>query len=172
MLADKAGLDFNKIRKITKDGYPRAESMPSAGFAAGPCLLKDTMQLLSFSRNNFSVGNSSMLVNEGLVLYLVDKLETKYNLKSKNVGLLGMAFKAECDDTRSSLSYKMKKFLSTKVKKLLCTDPFVKTDNDLTSLKKTIKESDILILCVPHKKYKKLNLKNKDLIDIWGYTNK
>ena len=35
MLADKAGLDFNKIRKITKDGYPRAESMPSAGFAAG-----------------------------------------------------------------------------------------------------------------------------------------
>ena len=48
----------------------------------------------------------------------------------------------------------------------------MKTDNDLTSLKKTIKESDILILCVPHKKYKKLNLKNKDLIDIWGYTNK
>ena len=109
MLADKAGLDFNKIRKITKDGYPRAESMPSAGFAAGPCLLKDTMQLLSFSRNNFSVGNSSMLVNEGLVLYLVDKLQSKYNLKSKNVGLLGMAFKAECDDTRSSLSYKLKK---------------------------------------------------------------
>ena len=74
MLADKAGLDFNKIRKITKDGYPRAESMPSAGFAAGPCLLKDTMQLLSFSRNNFSMGNSSMLVNEGLVLF-IDKLE-------------------------------------------------------------------------------------------------
>ena len=46
---NKAIMDFNKIRKITKEGYPRAESMPSAGFAAGPCLLKDTMQLLSFS---------------------------------------------------------------------------------------------------------------------------
>lgn len=172
MLADKVGLDFNKIRKVTKDGYPRAESMPSAGFAAGPCLLKDTMQLLSFSRNNFSMGNSSMLVNEGLVLYLVDKLQSKYRLKSKNVGLLGMAFKAECDDTRSSLSYKMKKFLSTKVKRLLCTDPFVKTDKSLSSLKKTIKESDILILCVPHKNYKKLNLKNKEVIDIWGFINK
>jgi UDP-N-acetyl-D-mannosaminuronic acid dehydrogenase len=169
MLADKAGLDFNKIRKITKDGYPRAESMPSAGFAAGPCLLKDTMQLLSFSRNNFSLGNSSMLVNEGLVLYLIDKLEKKYNLKTKKVGLLGMAFKAESDDTRSSLSYKMKKFLSTKVKKIICTDPFVKTDKNLSSLENTIKESDILILCVPHKKYKKLNIKNKEVIDIWGY---
>tara|TARA_B100002051_G_C16720627_1_gene632199 strand:- start:801 stop:1970 length:1170 start_codon:yes stop_codon:yes gene_type:complete len=169
MLADKAGLDFNKIRKITKDGYPRAESMPSAGFAAGPCLLKDTMQLLSFSRNNFSMGNSSMLVNEGLVLYLIDKLEKKYNLKTKKVGLLGMAFKAESDDTRSSLSYKMKKFLSTKVKKIICTDPFVKSDKNLSTLENTIKESDILILCVPHKKYKKLNLKNKEVIDIWGY---
>ena len=169
MLADKAGLDFNKIRKITKDGYPRAESMPSAGFAAGPCLLKDTMQLLSFSRNNFSLGNSSMLVNEGLVLYLIDKLEKKYNLKNKNVGLLGMAFKAESDDTRSSLSYKMKKFLSTKVKKIICTDPFVKTDKNLSSLENTIKESDILILCVPHKKYRKLNIKNKEIIDIWGH---
>ena len=172
MLADKAGLDFNKIRKITKDGYPRAESLPSAGFAAGPCLLKDTMQLLSFSRNNFSIGNSSMLVNEGLVLYLIDKLETKYNLKSKNVGLLGMAFKAECDDTRSSLSYKMKKILSAKVNKIYCTDPFVKTDKNLSSLDKTINNSNILIICVPHKKYKNLNLKNKEVIDIWGFIKK
>ena len=172
MLADKAGLEFNKIRKITKDGYPRAESLPSAGFAAGPCLLKDTMQLLSFSRNNFSIGNSSMLVNEGLVLYLIDKLETKYNLKSKNVGLLGMAFKAECDDTRSSLSYKMKKILSAKVNKIYCTDPFVKTDKNLSSLDKTINNSNILIICVPHKKYKNLNLKNKEGIDIWGFIKK
>ena len=172
MLADKANLDFNKIRKITKDGYPRAESMPSAGFAAGPCLLKDTMQLLSFSRNNFLIGNSSMLVNEGIVLYLIDKLEKKYNLRNKTVGLLGMAFKAECDDKRSSLSYKMKKILSTKVKKLYCTDPYVKTDKNLFSLNRTIKNSNILILCVPHKKYENLNLKNKELIDIWGFNKK
>ena len=172
MLADKANLDFNKIRKITKDGYPRAESMPSAGFAAGPCLLKDTMQLLSFSRNNFSIGNSSMLVNEGMVLYLIDKLEKKYNLKTKKIGLLGMAFKAECDDTRSSLSYKMKKFLSTKVNKLYCSDPYVKTDKNLSTLNDTIKNSDILIICVPHKKYKNLNLKSKEVIDIWGFVKK
>ena len=67
---------------------------------------------------------------------LIDKLESKYNLKSKNVGLLGMAFKADCDDTRSSLSYKMKKFLSTKVNKLYSTDPFVKTDKNLSNFRK------------------------------------
>ena len=56
-----------------------------------------------------------------------------------------------------------------KVKKIICTDPFVKTDKNLSSLENTIKESDVLILCVPHKKYKNLNIKNKEVIDIWGH---
>lgn len=172
MLADRAGLDFNRIRKITKEGYPRADGLPSAGFAAGPCLLKDTMQLLSISRNNFSIGNSSMLVNEGLVLYLIDKIEKKFDLKKKNIGLLGMAFKAECDDIRSSLSYKLKKFLIPKAKNVFCTDPYVKTDNKLVKLNYLLKKSDILILCVPHKKYQNLRVKHKELFDIWGFIKK
>ena len=45
--------------------------MPGAGFAAGPCLLKDTMQLAAFNNNNFMLGHASMMVNEGLPLYLV-----------------------------------------------------------------------------------------------------
>jgi UDP-N-acetyl-D-mannosaminuronic acid dehydrogenase len=167
MMTDRAGLNFNKIRQLTKDGYPRAQALPSSGFAAGPCLLKDTMQLLSYSRNNFSLGNSSMLVNEGLVLYLIDKIEKKYDLKKTTIGLLGMSFKAECDDTRSSLSYKMKKFLTPKAKKILCSDPYVKTDKNLSTLKTTISKSNVIIICAPHKIYKNLKVKKKEIINIW-----
>ena len=39
---------------------------PAPGFAAGPCLVKDTMQLAAFSHNHFVLGHSAMLVNEGL----------------------------------------------------------------------------------------------------------
>ena len=60
-------LILTKLEKLQKMVTQEQEAMPTAGFAAGPCLLKDTMQLLSFSRNNFSIGNSSMLVNEGMV---------------------------------------------------------------------------------------------------------
>jgi UDP-N-acetyl-D-mannosaminuronic acid dehydrogenase len=44
--------------------YPRARGIPSPGLAAGPCLFKDTMQLLAFAQNQFSLGNAAMLVNE------------------------------------------------------------------------------------------------------------
>ena len=171
MIANSAGLNFEKIRKITTDGYPRAGGMPSAGFAAGPCLFKDTMQLMASNQNNFNLGINSMLVNEGLVLYLIKKLSTDYNLSKKNVGILGMAFKSECDDTRSSLSYKLKNNLNRFCKNVFCSDPYVTEDKDLYDLKYTIKNSDIIIIGAPHKIYKKLNFKNKKVIDIWGMTN-
>ena len=41
------------------------------------------------------------------------------------VGILGMAFKAESDDIRSSLSYKLKRLLRFKAARVLCTDPYV-----------------------------------------------
>ena len=81
------------------------------GFAAGPCLLKDTMQLAAFNRNNFVLGHSAMLINEGLPLYLVSRLEERFDLAELTVGILGMAFKGGSDDPRESLAYKLRKIL-------------------------------------------------------------
>tara|TARA_Y100000590_G_scaffold469568_1_gene658319 strand:+ start:1517 stop:2692 length:1176 start_codon:yes stop_codon:yes gene_type:complete len=171
MISENAGENFNNIHKVMIDGYPRAGSLPTAGFAAGPCLFKDTMQLLSFAQNNFGLGYHAMLINEGLVLHIVNKVKNYKNIKNKVIGLLGMAFKANSDDIRTSLSYKLKKQLKGYCKLLLTTDPYVKIDKDLNSLQHTIKKSDILILCTPHKDYKKLKLKHKEVIDVWGYLN-
>ena len=171
MLAENAGENFQKIHKVMVDGYPRAGSLPTSGFAAGPCLFKDTMQLLSFAQNNFGLGYHAMLVNEGLVLHVINKIKKIKNLKNKNIGLLGMAFKADSDDIRTSLSYKLKKQLRGYCKKILTTDPYVKEDKNLSSLDKVVNESEILILCTPHNVYKKLDLKNKKIIDVWGFFN-
>jgi UDP-N-acetyl-D-mannosaminuronic acid dehydrogenase len=50
------------------------------------------------------------------------------------VGLLGMAFKAESDDPRFSLSYKLKKILAIRAKSVLTTDPYVESDPALLPL--------------------------------------
>ena len=169
MICNSSGVDYERVMKGVKHNYPRLEGLPGAGFAAGPCLFKDTMQLNSFSKNGFFLGQAAMNINEGLVLYIVDCMEAKLDLKNTTVGLLGMAFKPNNDDIRSSLSYKMKKLLRFKARNVLATDPYVPNDPDLKPLEVVIDQSDILVLCVPHSQYMHLDTKGKKVIDIWGY---
>jgi len=167
LMSNEAGLDFSRIRDAITFEYPRASDLPNAGFSAGPCLFKDTMQLAAFSNNNFGLGHSAMMVNEGLPLYVVSKIEEKHHLKELNVGILGAAFKGESDDIRSSLSYKLKKILEFKSKSVLMSDPYVTVDPKLVSQEQILAESDILIIGAPHKTYKDL-VTNKPIIDIWN----
>jgi UDP-N-acetyl-D-mannosaminuronic acid dehydrogenase len=167
IMSNEAGLDFSKIREAVTFDYPRASDLPNAGFSAGPCLFKDTMQLAAFSNNTFGLGHSAMLVNEGLPLYLVSKLEEKYDLSKMSIGILGAAFKGESDDIRSSLSYKLKKILEFKAKKVLMTDPYVTVDDGLTTLDDTIHDSELLIVAAPHNVYKHIS-STKPIIDIWN----
>jgi UDP-N-acetyl-D-mannosaminuronic acid dehydrogenase len=135
MMANDRGLDFERIRQGLAMDYPRAADMPGAGFAAGPCLFKDTMQLAAFNNNNFALGHTAMTINEGLPLYLVARLEQRFDLGSMTVGVLGMAFKGGSDDIRASLSYKLKRLLAFKAEQVLCTDPYVTADPDLKTTK-------------------------------------
>jgi UDP-N-acetyl-D-mannosaminuronic acid dehydrogenase len=167
MMANDWGLDYERIRAGLTLDYPRAGDLPGAGFAAGPCLLKDTMQLAAFNNNNFVLGHAAMMVNEGLPMYLVSRLERTYPLDEMTVGLLGMSFKAESDDIRSSLSYKLKRLLRFKAKEVLCHDPFVTVDQGLLPLDQVVERSELLILSTPHQAYKSLDV-DVPVIDIWG----
>ncbi len=169
MIAKGAGVDYQAVMKAMKHNYPRAKSFPGPGFSAGPCLFKDTMQLAAYARNQFGLGHAAMQVNEGLVLQLVDDLKRNFDIASMTVGLLGMAFKAEIDDTRASLSYKLKRTLQMSARNVLTTDPFVTTDPAVLPLDKVVDESDILILCTPHAAYKEADLKGKPVVDVWGF---
>lgn len=169
LISESAGVDYYKLMEAMKNGYPRMSSLPSAGFAAGPCLFKDTMQLAAFYKNQFSLGLSAMLVNESMPMFIVDHILEKYDLHDMTVGLLGMAFKADSDDARSSLSYKLKKVVAFRAKEVLTTDPYVTTDSNLLPAEEVVERSNILILCVPHSVYRDLDLKGKIVVDVWDF---
>ncbi|HEY6314094.1 MAG TPA: nucleotide sugar dehydrogenase [Streptosporangiaceae bacterium] len=167
MMANDRGLDFERIRQGLAADYPRAADMPAAGFAAGPCLFKDTMQLAAFNHNNFALGHTAMAINEGLPLYVVHRLEQRYDLASMTVGVLGMAFKGGSDDIRSSLSYKLKRILAFKADRVLCTDPYVTVDPGLLPLADVVSGSNLLIIGAPHPEYRDL-VTDKPVADIWN----
>jgi UDP-N-acetyl-D-mannosaminuronic acid dehydrogenase len=169
MMANDAGLDFARIRHAITFDYPRAADLPMPGFAAGPCLLKDTMQLAAFNKNNFVLGHAAMLINEGLPLYLVSRLEARYDLSQLTVGILGMAFKGGSDDPRESLAYKLRKLLLLKAGEVLCTDPRV-VDDRLVPLETVLGRADLLVIAAPHPEYRSLTAA-VPVIDMWGLTN-
>jgi UDP-N-acetyl-D-mannosaminuronic acid dehydrogenase len=168
MLSQEYGLDFHRIHDAVTFQYPRMKSFATSGFAAGPCLLKDTLQLAAFANNKFFLGHAAMLVNEGLPNFLVDELRREHDLRTCTVAVLGMAFKADCDDTRDSLSYKLKHLLQVYARKVLCSDPFA-NDPALVPLNEAIEEADIIVIGVPHSAYRELRLPpGKQVVDVWG----
>jgi len=167
MIAEEAGVDFYKVYNAMTFNYPRAKGFPRPGFAAGPCLFKDTMQTSAFAKNTFFLGHSAMLINEGLPNFVVSQLKEKHDLTKKTVGILGMAFKSESDDKRESLSYKLKKILEIEAKKVFCSDVHIKEEGFVDE-KSLIEKSDIIIIGAPHKKYKKLEYQGKKIIDVWN----
>jgi UDP-N-acetyl-D-mannosaminuronic acid dehydrogenase len=168
MVANEAGVDYTRILAAIREDYPRAADLPGPGFAAGPCLFKDTMQLAAFTTDHFPMGQAAMQVNEGLPGYIVAALERRYgSLRDRTVGILGMAFKAESDDPRASLSFKLRKLLGWSGARVLCTDPYV-DDPRLVDLDTVVRDSEILILGAPHKAYRGLAVNGRDVVDIWG----
>jgi UDP-N-acetyl-D-mannosaminuronic acid dehydrogenase len=167
MMAEAAGLDFARVLEGLKRDYPRMRDFPRPGFTAGPCLYKDTLQLAAFDRNHFALGLEAIQVNEGLPAYLLDQVAARHPIDQMTVGLLGMAFKAESDDNRSSLSYKLKKLLRVRARRVLTTDPYVRHDPELRPLDEVVAASDLLIVCTPHAAYHRLDLRGKPVVDIW-----
>jgi UDP-N-acetyl-D-mannosaminuronic acid dehydrogenase len=169
LIAHRSGLDYNKVLNAVRYDYPRAADLPAPGFAAGPCLLKDTMQLSAFTPDHFPIGQAAMQINEGLPGYIVDTLNSRRPLVGRTVGILGMAFKGESDDPRASLSYKLRRLAQFKGATVVCTDPYIE-DPTFKPLEEVLRESELVIIGAPHRAYRTLELDGREVVDIWGVT--
>ena len=168
-IANDANVDYSEVVRLMKTDYPRAETLPRAGFSAGPCLVKDTLQLMSYSQNRFAMGMAAFQVNEGLAQYVVKEISTRVTLSKSVIGLLGMAFKPGIDDIRSSLSYRVKKNLILKGAEVICADSNVTSDSTLLTIEEVVSRADVLIICTPQNEFKNVNFLGKPVVDIWNF---
>ncbi len=170
MICQKYNINFNNLRDKMIEGYDRNKDIPKAGFAAGPCLYKDTAQLNDFLKNEFTLGKAATKINQNFPKFIYDIMYKKFksNLKNKTIGILGMSFKSDIDDIRDSLSINLFNLLRNKKLKVKISDEYALIPKSINK-NKLVKDSDIIIIGVPHSNYKKLNIpKNKFIIDSWG----
>jgi len=167
MMANDHGVDFYEVYRAMTERYPRAQGFPRAGLAAGPCLFKDTVQLGAYNNNAFFMGQAAVMINEGLPNYMVQRIGRRFDLKKSVAGILGMTFKADSDDPRDSLAFKLRKILMSECKEVISTDPFLK-DPSLKPLEEVLKRSDILFIGSPHTAYRKLDFGKTPVVDVWN----
>jgi len=161
-------INWENVWNALTNDYPRAANLPKPGFAAGPCLVKDTHQLNYYYKNNFELGKSALEVNENLPDFLVSQLKIEYDLKNLTIGILGMTFKGNVDDFRDSLSFKLLEILRKVAKNVICSDALMQKEY-FVSENEILEGSDVIIIATPHDQYRKI-ITNKPIIDIWRIT--
>lgn len=170
MIAEERGLDYFRIHDAMVSGYERAGDYPLPGFTAGPCLLKDTMQLSAVEQNRFQLGHAAMLVNEGLPGFVVSRLRERFDLERTTVGILGMAFKSGIDDTRDSLAFKLRKLLTFHGARVLASDAYAHEEGFVPA-EDLIAESDVIVIGAPHAVYRTLEF-HQPIVDVWGFLDR
>ena len=169
IVATEHGANYPNIYHAMTHDYERARDLPGPGFAAGPCLMKDTLMLAAFYGNRFQIGQTAMMINEGLPNFIVNQLmHLGFDLNKLRVGVLGMAFKADIDDIRDSLSYKLVKHLRFRGAEVVCSDEYVH-DPLFVPKEQLVTMCQVVIVGVPHSSYATLVVpKSTCLLDLWG----
>jgi len=168
LIAESFGANIHRIIDACNYNYPRL-NLPTPGpNVGGPCLHKDGWFLIERFPFNELI-STAFKINESMTMQIASKLE-QFPLIRK-VSILGMTFKANSDDTRNSLSFKLKKQLERYSYELVLVDPFLEEYRDTQRMR----GSDAVVLMTPHKDFSDLSM-IMDLVandeclyvDIWG----
>jgi len=144
---DRYGANVFEVIDLINRDYPRG-GIALPGMTAGTCLRKD----FAFSEER-SDGAGMLLaasrVNETVPLFLVDGLTKRLgSLRGRKVAVLGLAFKADTDDERDSLSHKLIRLLERELAEVVVHDPQVATPT--ASFADAVLDADAVVVATNH----------------------
>ena len=175
ILAGDYNRDIYKIVDLVNKNYKRG-GLALPGLTGGPCLFKDGFFLVGDVPYTDLI-TTSWKINESVPLFLIKKIRERTKLEGKKAAILGLAFKAEIDDIRESLAFKVKKALERERSKVYLHDPYVPGyQNDLDEV---LGSADLIFLATNHAYYRKLEFakvkklvsKNCVICDVWNVFN-
>jgi UDP-N-acetyl-D-mannosaminuronic acid dehydrogenase len=141
---------FEVIDLINRD-YPRG-GIAAPGFTAGTCLRKD----FAFSEERSNAPGMLLAVsrvNESVPNFLVRGMKRRLGggLTGHKVAVLGLAFKADTDDERDSLSHKLVRLLERELADVAVHDPVVATPTQ--GLEEALAGARAVVVATNHSAY-------------------
>lgn len=181
LLAEEYGEDAHEIIKILNSGYTRG-GVPVPGLTGGPCLSKDGYYLLSnVVFPDFIL--TAWRMNEAIPNHIVNRVKKRLRAKGKilhncKVSVLGLAFKADIDDTRYSPAVKIVDLLRHENADVSVHDPHIE---GTAKLEESVRDADAIILAMNHSLFRdvhktidalKIHKKGCILADCWGFIDR
>jgi UDP-N-acetyl-D-mannosaminuronic acid dehydrogenase len=147
MDCDQHGANVFEVIDLINRDYPRG-GIARPGFTAGTCLRKD----FAFSEERSAAPGMLLAVsrvNESVPLFLVNGAKRRLDgLDGRKIAVLGLAFKADTDDERDSLSHKLIRLLERELADVAVHDPLV--DTPTASLEDVLDGAEAVIVATNH----------------------
>jgi UDP-N-acetyl-D-mannosaminuronic acid dehydrogenase len=151
MDAEQYGANVFEVIDLINRDYPRG-GMPLPGFTAGTCLRKD----FAFSEERSPAPGmllAASRVHESVPLFVVEGLKRRMGtLSGRKVAVLGLAFKADTDDERDSLSHKLIRLLERELADVAVHDPHVSSPTQ--SLGEAVLDADAIVVATNHSEFR------------------
>ena len=164
-IAKEQLIDFDDIVSLAKDNYPRLKNLPSKGFVGGPCLIKDTKTFIKEYDESNSLLSSIQNVNDKFFENIFNECLEMF--ENKTVIQLGLSFKPNSDDLRSSLSLRFYFYLIENGFKVYPVDKFVKSEEiKFYEFGEVEDLTNNILIATYHDYFKKLNLSNKKVVTV------
>lgn len=167
--ANKIGINLNKVINGIKNRKSHNNIMRPGLGVGGYCLTKDpSFAMISskylYKKNlSFPITSKSMNINKKMPLTTIKFLHDNLPRKKFKILILGASYRENVGDTRFSASIELFKKLKNKGHKVFIHDPIV-SSLSIPEFKKdkigSLSNYDVVIFCVAHKVYKKLNFQN------------
>ena len=173
MIATDYGLDFYKIYDALTRDYPRMAGLPKSGFAAGPCLFKDTMQLAAANEQHLRARPRGDADQRGAAQLRRPppqgaattwrRCASACSAWPSRATATTRASRSRTSSARSSSTRRPRSSAPTSTSRTPRSCP----------LDEVIERSDLLIVGAPHREYRALKLPDgKPVIDIWNIYGK
>ena len=164
-IAKEQLIDFNDIVSLAKDNYPRLKNLPSKGFVGGPCLIKDTKTFIKEYDENNQLLTSIQSVNDKFFENIFNECLEMF--ENKTLIQLGISFKPNSDDLRSSLSLRFYYYLIENGFKVYPVDKYVKNEDiKFYEFEEVEGLTSNILIATYHDYFKKLNLSNKKVVTV------